>query len=122
MNKSKQNLIRLRRRRRGIRKRIFGTPQRPRVTVYRSLKHIYAQVVDDDAGRTLCYASSRDKDLRDAVGYGGNKNAATAVGKALAERAIAKGVKQVAFDRNGRKYHGRIKALADAMREGGLEF
>ena len=122
MNKVRLKNIRRRRRRRGIRKRLIGTPQRPRVTVYRSLKHIYAQIIDDDAGATICHASTRDKGLRDTVGYGGNKDAAVAVGKALAERAVAKGVSSVCFDRNGRRFHGRIKALADALREGGLEF
>lgn len=122
MDRVKQKGVRLRRRRRSLRKRIFGTPERPRVTVYRSLKHIYAQVIDDDSGKTLCQASTRDKELRESVGYGGNKAAAVAVGKALAERAVSKGVKAVSFDRNGRRYHGRVKALADALREGGLEF
>lgn len=105
-----------------VRKRIHGTAEQPRLSVRRSLKNIYAQLVDDDQGVTLCAASSRDKDLRGQIGYGGNKAAAAVVGKALAERALAKGVSAVCFDRNGRKYHGRIKVLADAAREGGLKF
>jgi large subunit ribosomal protein L18 len=85
------------------------------------LKNIYAQLIDDVSGQTLVEASSRGKDLRSGVGYGGNKAAATKVGKILGERALAKGIKQAAFDRNGYKYHGRIKALADAVREAGLK-
>ena len=106
------------RRRRGIRKRVIGTPERPRLAVYRSLSHIYAQVIDDVAGKTLAAASS----VQESLEGGGNKDAATKVGKALAERAKAAGVTEVAFDRSGFKYHGRIKALADAAREGGLKF
>jgi large subunit ribosomal protein L18 len=111
-------LRRLRRRRRktGIRKRIFGTPDRPRLTVFRSQKHIYAQVVDDVASRTLASASSMKMD------QGHNTAAAETVGTALAEKATAAGVKAVVFDRNGYKYHGRVKALADAARKGGLNF
>lgn len=112
----------LERRKTRVRKRVYGTAERPRLTVTRSLQNIYAQLVDDDQGVTLCAASSRDKDLRGQIGYGGNKAAASAVGKALAERAIAKGVTAICFDRNGRRYHGRIKVLADAAREGGLKF
>lgn len=103
------------RRRRGIRKGILGTPQRPRLAVYRSLRHIYAQVIDDLAGRTLVSASSGKTD-------GSNCAAAAAVGRALAEKAAAAGVRQVVFDRAGFRYHGRVKALADAAREGGLSF
>ena len=106
------------RRKIGIRKRIAGTPDRPRLTVSRSLHHTYAQIVDDLAGRTLVAASSLQ--LRSA--NGGNTQGAAQVGKALAEKATAAGIKKVAFDRNGLKYHGRVKALADASRKGGLEF
>ena len=88
---------------------------------FRSLKNIYAQLIDDVAGATLVEASSRNKELRDAVKYGGNRGAAAQVGKLLGERAVAKGIKQAAFDRNGYKYHGRVKALADAAREAGLK-
>ena len=110
--------FRRQRRKRGIRRRIFGSPQRPRLTVYRSLKHIYAQVVDDLDGRTLASADTRQMKLPG----GGNCAAAAAVGTVLAEKAKAVGVGQVALDRNGFRYHGRLKALADAAREGGLKF
>jgi len=106
------------RRKAGIRKRVIGTPQRPRLTVYRSIKHIYAQIIDDLDGKTVVAASSAQ--IGDASA--GNKTGASAVGKALAEKATAAGVKQVCFDRNGLRYHGRVKALADAAREGGLSF
>ncbi len=95
---------------------------RPRLTVFRSHKHVYAQVIDDAAGRTLASASTVDKELRAQVQYGGNKTAAQAIGKAIAERALAAGIKQVAFDRGGCQYHGRVAALADAAREAGLSF
>lgn len=110
------------RRKSGIRKRVVGTAGRPRLTVYRSHQHIYAQLIDDERGVTLCSASTRDKGLRERVGYGGNTNAAKVVGTALAEAARAKSIVQVAFDRNGYRYHGRLKGLADAAREAGLKF
>ena len=114
--------VRLARRKRRVRKGVFGTPERPRLTVSRTIKNIYAQIVDDDLGVTLCQASTMDKELRGSVAYGGNRGAAEEVGKLLAARAVAKGIAQVAFDRNGRKYHGRLKALAEAARGGGLQF
>jgi len=95
---------------------------RPRLSVFRSGKHIYAQVIDDTEGRTLAAASSLDKDLRDALKTGADKSAAAAVGKLVAERALAAGVSAVVFDRGSYLYHGRVKALADAAREGGLAF
>lgn len=104
-----------------IRKRVEGSVERPRLNVYRSLNHIYAQVIDDNAGHTIVSASSVEKDLRSAK-IGGNLEGAVAVGKLIAERAQAAGIKQVVFDRGGYLYHGRIKALADGAREGGLEF
>jgi large subunit ribosomal protein L18 len=104
-----------------VRKSIRGTPQRPRLTVFRSHKHIYAQVIDDTAGATLVAASTRDAHLPKAVEYGGNKAAASWVGQALAERAVAAGIKQVSFDRGPYKYHGRVAALADGARQAGLE-
>ncbi len=107
---------------RGIRKRIQGATQRPRLTVFRSAQNIYAQLIDDERGATICSASSRDKDLRDKVGYGGNSTAAKLIGAAIAERAAQKDIKEVCFDRNGYRYHGRLKALADAAREAGLSF
>lgn len=121
MNKFKQKQIRRTRRRTGLRKRVAGTPQRPRLAIYRSLNHIYAQVIDDLAGVTLASASTRDKGVPVASGTG-NASAAEAVGSALAERAKAAGVTAVVFDRGGFRYHGRVKALADAARKGGLEF
>jgi large subunit ribosomal protein L18 len=96
--------------------------ERARLTVFRSSKHIYAQVIDDEKGETLAAASSIEKDLRGSLKTGANKDAAKTVGKLIAERAAAKGVKDVVFDRGGYLYHGRIKALADAAREGGLNF
>jgi large subunit ribosomal protein L18 len=109
------------RRKKRIRRHVIGTSERPRLTVFRSLKNIYAQLIDDVSGQTLVEASSRSKELREGVGYGGNKAAATKIGKILGERALAKGIKQAAFDRNGYKFHGRVKALAEAAREAGLK-
>jgi large subunit ribosomal protein L18 len=105
-----------------VRRRVRANPHRPRLTVFRSHKHIYAQVIDDLQGRTLAAASTMDQELRPSIGYGGNKQAATLVGQALARRALAAGVKQVAFDRGRYKFHGRVAALAAAAREAGLEF
>jgi len=113
--------LRLSRRKRRVRKRVFGTTERPRLTVHRSLQHIYAQIVDDGRGVTLCQASTVDKELRGSVAYGGNCTAAAEVGKLLAARAKAAGIACVAFDRNGRRYHGRVKALAEAVRAGGVQ-
>ena len=101
-----------------IRKKLSGTADRPRLAVFRSIKHIYAQVIDDRTGRTLVSASSAEKDAAN----GGNVAGAKAIGKLVAERAKEKGIKSVVFDRGGFLYHGRVKALADAAREGGLEF
>ncbi|MBX3243931.1 MAG: 50S ribosomal protein L18 [Acidobacteria bacterium] len=101
-----------------IRKKVRGSAERPRLAVYRSLNHIYAQVIDDDNGRTLATASTTEKSL--AGNTGGNVEAAQRVGKAIAERATAAGVSSVVFDRGGYVYHGRVKALIDAAREGGL--
>ena len=108
------------RRRLHVRRSIQGTPERPRLTVFRSSKHIYAQLIDDASGATLATASSRTKEV--ALKYGGNKSAAGTVGKKLAEAAKAKGITKVAFDRGHYRYHGRVKALADGAREGGLQF
>lgn len=110
------------RRRFRVRKRLKGTPERPRLSVARSHKNITAQVIDDSTGKTLVSASTLDKQLSGSVKYGGNTDAATAVGKAIAERATAAGIKSVAFDRGSYKYHGRVAALATAARENGLEF
>jgi large subunit ribosomal protein L18 len=105
-----------------IRKKLRGTPQRPRLAVFRSQGHVYAQVIDDDAGRTLCAASSLDKDLRAKGKRGGNVAGAREVGSLIASRAREKGIVAVVFDRGGFQYHGRVKALADAAREAGLKF
>ena len=108
------------RRHRRVRKRVTGTPGRPRLAVFRSNKHISAQVIDDVSGRTLAAASSVEKDLKGTAG--GNRDAAKKVGQLLGERAKAAGVSKVVFDRGGFLYHGRVAALADAAREAGLEF
>jgi len=105
-----------------VRQRVVGTSERPRLCVYRSLGHIYAQVIDDHGGRTLVSASSLDKDTRTAIKGGGNVAAAKIVGKTVAERSLAAGVQQVVFDRGGYMYHGRVQALASAAREAGLKF
>jgi large subunit ribosomal protein L18 len=105
-----------------VRTRVAGSPERPRLCVYRSLNHIYAQVIDDGTGRTLAAASSLDKETRKQVKGGGNVAAAKVVGKEIAGRARAAGIEHVVFDRGGYMYHGRIKALADAAREAGLKF
>ncbi len=107
---------------RRVRQRVAGTEARPRLSVFRSLKHIYAQIIDDVQGRTLASASSRDKEVRQQLRYGGNVAAAKVVGTVLGERARQAGITRVVFDRGGYKYHGRIKALADAARKAGLEF
>jgi large subunit ribosomal protein L18 len=108
------------RRKKGLRKRIFGVPARPRLTVFRSAKHIYAQVIDDLTGKTLASASTVQKGAK--IDKSGNCKAAEQVGSNIAQRAKDAGVSQVVFDRNGFRYHGRIKALADAARKGGLKF
>lgn len=108
--------VRRRRRKQGVRKRVIGTSDRPRLTVYRSLKHTYAQLVDDLSGRTLVSASTIKLEK------GGDRAAAVSVGKDLAAKAVAAGVSLATFDRNGFRYHGRVKALADAAREAGLKF
>ncbi len=105
-----------------VRTRVTGTPERPRLCVYRSLGHIYAQVIDDRTGRTLASASSLDKEMRKQLKGGGNVAGAKVVGKAIAERARAAGVELVVFDRGGYKYHGRVQALAESAREAGLKF
>ncbi|MEE8200266.1 MAG: 50S ribosomal protein L18 [Candidatus Acidoferrales bacterium] len=107
---------------RHVRLRVVGTPERPRLSVFRSHKHIYAQIIDDSTGRTLVGVSSRDKHLRGQLPYGGNVAAAQVIGKALGERARQAGIVRVVFDRGGYRYHGRVKALAGAAREAGLEF
>ncbi len=105
-----------------VRARVRGTPSRPRLCVFRSLNHMYAQVIDDVAGHTLAAASTLDPDLRSELDGKGKTDRSALVGTLIAKRALTQGVTQVAFDRGGRKYHGRVKALAGAAREGGLKF
>lgn len=105
-----------------VRKKIHGTAERPRLCVFRSLKHIYAQIIDDDRGITLVAASSLDPDFRKSELSGGNVEGAKAVGTAIAKKALEKGITKVVFDRGGYIYHGRVAALAEAAREAGLEF
>ncbi len=110
------------RRHRRVRKKVKGTNERPRLNVFRSLKHIYAQIIDDGQGHTLVSASTLDPELREKIQGLSKTEQAKLVGQVLAQRALARGVRQVVFDRGGRLYHGRVKALADGSREGGLEF
>jgi large subunit ribosomal protein L18 len=105
-----------------VRRKVVGTDARPRLSVYRSLHHIYAQVISDESGRTLASVSTQSSGLRDELKSKRNLDAAKSVGKAIAEKCLQSGIQQVIFDRNGFLYHGRIKALADAMREAGLKF
>ena len=113
---------RLRRKKR-VRKMIRGTSERPRLTVFRSARHIYAQIIDDTSSTTLVDASSMSKDIKPMVGKkAGNKEGAAMIGEFIAKRALGKGIKKVVFDKNGFLYHGRVKTLADAARENGLEF
>ena len=120
MSTSQKKMELRKRRHHRVRKKVFGTDERPRLAVFRSAKHISAQVIDDRTGRTLAAASTVEADLRSSGG--GNKAAATNVGRLVAERAKAAGVEKVVFDRGGFGYHGRVAALADAAREAGLEF
>lgn len=121
INKENRNVIRLRKHVR-VRKKVVGTQERPRLNVFRSLKNIYVQIIDDSTGNTLVSASTLDAALKGKVANGGNKEAAKEVGKLIATKAIEKGIKQVVFDRGGYIYHGRVKELADAAREAGLDF
>lgn len=105
-----------------VRKKVVGTTERPRLNVYRSLNHMYAQIIDDSNGTTLASASTLDEAIKGKVAFGGNKDAAKEVGKLVAVKAIEKGIKAVVFDRGGYIYHGRVKELAEAAREAGLEF
>jgi len=121
IKKKSKNSVRLRKHTR-VRKKVAGTEKRPRLNVFRSLKQIYAQIIDDNAGITLVAASTLDEALKGPVKLSGNKNGAQAVGKLIAEKALEKGIKSVVFDRGGYIYHGRVKELAEAAREAGLEF
>ena len=125
MSTSNQQMLvqtrRLRRQRR-VRNRLFGTPARPRLAVFRSSKHIYAQMVNDETGTTLVSASTLDPEIRAELKYGGNKAAAIVVGRVVAQRAKKAGIDKICFDRRSYKYHGRVEALANAAREAGLVF
>lgn len=105
-----------------MRRDVVGTAERPRLNVFRSLKHIYAQIIDDETGKTLVSASTNDKELREAIENGGNVEAAKKIGQEVAKKAIAQGIKKVVFDRGGYIYHGRVAAVAAGAREAGLEF
>ena len=126
MSSNQRRLVQVRRlrRQRHVRKRLSGTPERPRLAVFRSSKHIYAQVINDEQGKTLASACSLDGEVKQQLtnAYGGNKAAAALVGKLVAERAKKAGIDKVCFDRRSYRYHGRIQALADAAREAGLSF
>ena len=119
---TKDKVEKLARRKRRVRKRIFGVPSRPRLSVFRSKKHIYAQIIDDTTGKTLAAASTMDKTLRQSLTSSKPLDAAKAVGQMLADRAKAARIEAVVFDRGGRLFHGRIKALAEGSRERGLKF
>ncbi len=121
IKKESRNELRKMRHRR-VRKKVFGTPERPRLNVFRSLKHIYAQVIDDTRGVTLAAASTLSPEIRGEVKKGKTVEAARAVGRLIAEKARARGITKVVFDRGGYRYHGRVAALAEAARENGLEF
>lgn len=122
MNKFQAKQAGLARRKRRVRAKVSGTAERPRLAVHRTNAHIYAQVIDDVAGRTLCAASTLDPEFRATGKVGSNKEAADFVGELIAKRALEKGVTEVTFDRGGRIYHGRVKALADGARNAGLKF
>ena len=122
MNSSKARRVARKKRQARVRKKVTGSVERPRLCVFRSSKHIYAQIVEDATGNTLVAASTVTKGTGDSVKYSGNAEAAIFVGKQLAEKALAKDIEQVVFDRNGFLFHGRVKALADAAREAGLSF
>lgn len=122
MDHIKEKLRKRTRRHLRIRRKVVGTAERPRLSVYRSLKHIYCQIIDDIEGRTLVAASTQSPDLRSQIKYGGNVVAAEIVGKKIAEEAKDKGITKVVFDKGGYKYHGRIKALAEAARKYNLSF
>lgn len=121
INKESKNIGRKIRHKR-LRKKVFGTAERPRLSVYRSLNNFYVQLIDDEAGHTMASVSTLEPEIKSKITNGSNKESAEVVGKLIAKRALEKGINKVVFDRGGYKYHGTIKALADAAREGGLEF
>ena len=122
MNKFKAKRLKLERRKHRVRAKIFGTAERPRLNVRRTNAHMYAQIIDDADGKTICSASTLDAEFRATGKIGSNKEAAELVGELVAKRALAAGVTEVTFDRGGRIYHGRVKALADGARNAGLKF
>ena len=122
MNAQKRKAVSQERRRNRVRRAVRGTADRPRLTVFRSSKHIYVQLIDDDQGKTLVAASTVSPELKGRVNYGGNIKAAEAVGDLVAQKAKSAGLSKICFDRGHYRYHGRIKALADAARKGGLDF
>ena len=122
MKHQKSLNVRRWRRKNRVRKKLRGTTEQPRMSVHRTNKHLYCQIIDDEAGKTICSASTRDGELADKVKYGGNCEAAKLIGETIAEKAKAAGVKRVKFDRGIYKFHGRVAELANAAREGGLEF
>ncbi len=122
MGKTDKKVVARSRRRRKIRGRIHGSIERPRLSVFRSARHIYAQIINDDLGTVLASASTMDSELKGTLKYSGNVEAAKQVGSLLAKRAVTNQIKTVSFDRGGYRYHGRVKALGDAAREGGLNF
>jgi large subunit ribosomal protein L18 len=122
VNQRKNIQVRRQRRQHHVRRRLFGTSERPRLSVFRSSKHIYAQVINDASGTTLAAASTLDPEIRAQKSYGGNKAAASVVGRVIAERAKQAGIDKICFDRRSYKYHGRVEALAQAAREAGLQF
>ena len=122
MKQSKALNLRRWRRKNRVRKKLRGDAERPRLCIFRSNKHIYCQLIDDESGKTIASASTRDKELAGSVKYGGNCDAAKAIGTAIAEKAKSAGVSKIRFDRGTYKFHGRVAELASAAREGGLEF
>ncbi len=122
MDRIKEKLRKRTRRHLRVRRKVFGTTERPRLSVYRSLKHIYCQIINDFEGKTLAAVSTQSRDIRSQIEYGGNVEAAEIVGKKIAEEALSKGISKVVFDKGGYKYHGRIKALAESARKHNLSF
>ncbi len=122
MNAQKRKIKSRDRRQKHVRRNISGSPVRPRLAIFRSHRHMYCQVIDDTTGRTLASASTRDRKMKSSVLYGGNVKTAETLGAAIAERAKTAGVEQVVFDRRSYKFHGRVKALAESARKGGLKF
>lgn len=122
MDRIKEKLRKRTRRHLRVRRKVFGTSERPRLSIYRSVKHIYCQIINDVEGKTLAFASTLVPDIKSQIKYGGNVAAAEVVGKKIAEEARSKGITKVVFDKGGCKYHGRVKALAESARKNNLDF